>query len=128
MLNIPRAFQFSSIKGFQIVRPLPFEVDNPISSFPIRPQLSMSWVPGCQGDPFKDEVSNVEALGLHHCIILSSHEAFVSCCSLFYIHPYLVNKIKVEKELFFILLVLVFHHPIFSHMHFRRYDCFTSIG
>ena len=128
MLNIPRVFPFSSIKGFQIVRPLPFEVDNPIRSFPIRPQLSMSWVSGCQGDPFKNEVSNVEVSGFHHCIILPSHDAFASCCSLFCIHSYLVNKIKVKTELFFILLVLVFHHLVISYMHFRRYDCFTSIG
>ena len=128
MLNIPRVFQLSSIKGFQIVRSLPFEVHNPIRPFPIRLQLSMSWVSGCQGDPFKDEVSNVEAPGLHHCIKLPSHKAFVSCCSLLCVHLYLVNKIKVETELFFILLVLVLHHPVVSHMHFRRYDCFTSIG
>ena len=88
----------------------------------------MSWVFGCQGDPFKDEVSNVEAPGLHHCIILPSHKALVSYCSLLCVHPYLVNKIKVETELFFILLVLVLHHPVVSHMHFCRHDYFTSIG
>ena len=35
---------------------------------------------------------------------------------------------EVRTELFFILLILVFHHLVVSHMHFRRYDCFTSIG
>ena len=128
MLDIPRVFQLSSIKGFQIVRSLPFEVNHPVRSFPIRPQLSMSWVSGRQGDPFKDEVSDVEAPGLHHCIILPSYEAFVSCCSLFCVHSHLINKIKIETELFFILLVLILHHPVVSHKHFRRYDCFTSIG
>ena len=128
MLNIPRVFHLSSIKGFQIVRSLPFEVDDPRRSFLTRPQLSMSWVSGCQGDPFKDEVSNVEVPGLHHCIILPSHEVFVSCCSLFCVHSYLINKIKVEAELFFILLVLILHHPVVSHEHFRRYDRFASIG
>ena len=107
---------------------LAFCSDNPIRPFPIRPQLSMNWVSGCQGDPFKDEVSNVEAPGFYHCIILPSHKTFVSCYSLFRIHPYLVNKIKFKRDLFFILLFLVFHHPVVSHMHFRGYDCFTSIG
>ena len=88
----------------------------------------MSRVPGCQGDPFKDEVPNVEVLGFHHCIILHSHKTFVSCCPLLYIRPYRINKIEVKTKLFFIVLVLILHHPVVGHVYFYRYDCFTSIS
>ena len=88
----------------------------------------MSRVPSCQGDPFKDEVPNVEALGFHHYIILPSHKTFVSCCPLFCIRPYRINKIEVKTKLFFIVLVLILHHPVVGHVYFYRYDCFTSIS
>ena len=88
----------------------------------------MSYVSGCQGDPFKNEVPNVEVPGFHHCIILPSHKTFVSCYPLLCIHSYLVNKIKVKTKLFFILLVLILHHPVVSYVHFCRYNCFTFIG
>ena len=57
------------------------------------------------------------AMRLLHLAVLCSASILISS-----------NKIKVEMELFFILLILVFHHPVVSHMHFHRYDCFTSIG
>ena len=88
----------------------------------------MSWVSGCQRDPFKDEVPNVKAYVFHHYIILPRHKTFVSCCPLLCVHPYLVNKIKIKTKLFFILLVLILHHLVVSHMHFCRYEYFTSIG
>ena len=57
------------------------------------------------------------AIRLLHLAVLCSASILISS-----------NKIKVEMELFFILLVLVSHYLVVSHMHFCRYDCFTSIG
>ena len=63
----------------------------------------------------------------HHCIILSIHEVFIPCCPLLCIHPHLVYQIKVQAELFLVILVLILHYPVIGHMYFCRYDCFTSV-
>ena len=112
VLNIPRVFQPPSIQNFQIVGSLPFAVDNTIKSFPIWPQFPIGRVSCCQGNLLQDEIPNIEAPRLHHGIILSCHKIFVPCCSLFYIHPHLVHKVKVKTKPFFIFFSLILLHPV----------------
>ena len=128
VLNIPRVFQPPPFQSFQTVGPLPFAVDNPIRSFPIWAKFPVGRVSCCQGNPLQYEIPNVEAPRLYHGIILSCHEIFVPCCSLFCIHPHLVHKVKVKTELFFVLFSLILPHPVAGHMYFCRYNCLISIG
>ena len=128
VLNIPRVFQPPPIPSFQIIGSLPLAVDNPIRSFPIWPQLPVGRVSCCQGNPFQDEIPNIEAPGFHHGIILSCHKIFVPCCSLFCVHPNLVHKVQVKTELYFIFFSLIFLHPVAGHVYFCRYNGLTSIG
>ena len=93
VLHISRMLQFSPIQGLQVVRSLPFIVDNSVGSFPIRAQFPISQVFGCQRDLFHHckclgPISYVETPWLHHCIILPSHEVFVPC------YPVLTSSIR----------------------------------
>ena len=128
VLNIPRMLQFPPIQGLQIVGSFPFIVDNSVRSFLIRSQFPMSWVLGCQRNPFQDEVSYVEPPWLYHCIILPSHKVFVLGHPVFCVHPYLIYQIKVQTELLLVILILIHCHPMVGHVHFCKYDYLTSIG
>ena len=128
VFNIPRVLQLPSIQGFQVVGSLPLVVDDPIRSFPIWSQLPVGRVFGGQRNPFKDEIPNVEAPGFHHGIILLCHKILVPHCSLLYVHPHLLNKIKVQMKLFFVSFILILHHPVIGYVHFCRYNCLTFIG
>ena len=51
----------------------------------------MSWVSGCQGDPFKDEVSNVELPRIDQRIMVLSHQLLAACHPQFHVQPYLIK-------------------------------------
>ena len=127
MLHIARVLQFSSVQGLQVIRPLPFTVDNSVGSFPIGPQFPMRWVLGCQRDLLQDEIPYVETSWLYHCITLSGHKVLVLRCPTLCIHLDFVYKIKVQTELLNVILLLIHHHPMIDHVHFCRYNCFASI-
>ena len=127
MLHIPRVLQFSPIQGVQVIRPLPFTVDNSVGSFPIRAQFTMRWVLSCQRDLLQDEIPYVETSWLHHCIILPSHEVLVLHRPTLCIHPDFVNEIKIQTELLSVIFLLIHQHPMVGYVYFCRYNCFASI-
>ena len=88
----------------------------------------MSWVLGFQRNFLQDEVSYVESPWLHHRIMLPSHEVLVPCRSFICVCPYLVYEIEVQTELFLIILILIYRHPVVRHVHFGRYNYLASIG
>ena len=128
VFNIPRMLQFSPIQGRQVVGSLPFAIDNLIGSFPVRSQFPISWIFGCQRDPFQNKVSYVETPRFHYCIILPSHEVLIPYCPLLCVQPHLVYQIQIQAQLFLVILVLILHYLVIGQMYFCRYNCFTSIS